>query len=315
MLTTELPGRTCGYLVAEIRPQVNGLIQKRLFTEGSDVKAEQVLYQIDPAPYQAALDNAAANLLAARKAADRARAALDASIAGLKRHQAILKLAKTNLQRYENLVKTKAASAMERDQAATDVEVAEAGLRAAEAQVESDRQAVEAAEAAIKQAEAAVADGPDQSGLHQDHRPHFRPHRPVQRDRRRHRHGLSAGAPGHHPAIRPDLRGCAAIHRGTESIETQPGGRPPQGERDRQGQDRPGGRHRVSAGRIAQVPRRDGGPDDRVGHLADRRSQSRRHAPARHVRPGGRSTKASTSRRSSFRSRPSRAIPRAIRSP
>ena len=74
VLTTELPGRTSAYRVAEIRPQVNGLIQKRLFTEGSDVKAGQVLYQIDPAPFQAAFDNAAANLAVVRKAADRARA-------------------------------------------------------------------------------------------------------------------------------------------------------------------------------------------------------------------------------------------------
>ena len=58
VLTTELPGRTSAYLVAEIRPQVNGLIQKRLFQEGSDVKAGSVLYQLDPAPYQAALDQA-----------------------------------------------------------------------------------------------------------------------------------------------------------------------------------------------------------------------------------------------------------------
>ncbi|MEJ2718496.1 MAG: efflux RND transporter periplasmic adaptor subunit [Deltaproteobacteria bacterium] len=62
MLTTELPGRTSAYLIAEIRPQVNGIIQKRLFTEGSDVKAGQVLYQIDPAPFQAALDSARASL-------------------------------------------------------------------------------------------------------------------------------------------------------------------------------------------------------------------------------------------------------------
>ena len=59
-LTTELPGRTSAYLVAEIRPQVNGIIQKRLFTEGSHVRAGQVLYQIDPAPFQADLDNAKA---------------------------------------------------------------------------------------------------------------------------------------------------------------------------------------------------------------------------------------------------------------
>jgi len=155
VLTSELPGRTAGFRVAEIRPQVNGLIQKRLFTEGSQVQAEQVLYQIDPAPYQAALDNADANLLATRKAADRAQAALNASQASLKRYQATLALAKINFKRYENLLQSRAVSAMERDQFATDVDVAEATLRTAEAQIESDRQALGAAEAAIKQAEAA----------------------------------------------------------------------------------------------------------------------------------------------------------------
>ncbi|MGZ3525175.1 MAG: efflux transporter periplasmic adaptor subunit, partial [Thermodesulfobacteriota bacterium] len=48
VLTTELPGRTCAYLVAEIRPQVTGIVQKRLFEEGTDVRAGNVLYQIDP---------------------------------------------------------------------------------------------------------------------------------------------------------------------------------------------------------------------------------------------------------------------------
>lgn len=62
VLATELPGRTSAFRVAEIRPQVSGLIQKRLFTEGSDVTAGQVLYQIDPATFQAALDNAQAAL-------------------------------------------------------------------------------------------------------------------------------------------------------------------------------------------------------------------------------------------------------------
>jgi membrane fusion protein (multidrug efflux system) len=156
VLKSELPGRTSSYLVAEIRPQVNGLIQKRLFTEGSDVKAGQVLYQIDPAPYQAALDNAAANLTAMQKGTERAKATLVASIAGLKRHQSMLTLAKTNYKRYENMFKTHAASAMDRDQSATDVDVVEAALRVAEAQVESDKKAVAAAEASIKQAEAAM---------------------------------------------------------------------------------------------------------------------------------------------------------------
>ncbi len=65
-LTTELPGRTSAYQVAEIRPQVNGIIQKRLFEEGSDVKAGQQLYQIDPAPFQVKYDSARASLAKAR---------------------------------------------------------------------------------------------------------------------------------------------------------------------------------------------------------------------------------------------------------
>ena len=59
-LTTELPGRIAVFRIAEIRPQANGLILKRLFVEGGDVKAGQVLYEIDPAPFQAALENAKA---------------------------------------------------------------------------------------------------------------------------------------------------------------------------------------------------------------------------------------------------------------
>ncbi|MDR2787295.1 MAG: efflux RND transporter periplasmic adaptor subunit [Candidatus Accumulibacter sp.] len=59
-LSTQLPGRTAPLRIAEIRPQVNGLIQRRLFTEGADVKAGQVLYEIDPAPFQAALNSALA---------------------------------------------------------------------------------------------------------------------------------------------------------------------------------------------------------------------------------------------------------------
>jgi len=70
-LTTELPGRTVAYRVAEIRPQVSGLIQKRMFTEGSDVKAGQQLYQIDPAPYQAAYESAAAAAASSKSQAER----------------------------------------------------------------------------------------------------------------------------------------------------------------------------------------------------------------------------------------------------
>jgi membrane fusion protein (multidrug efflux system) len=156
VITTELAGRTSAYLVAEVRPQVSGIIQKRLFTEGSDVKAGQVLFRIDAAPFQAALDNAAANLAAVQKNAARAQAALRASIAGVTRQQATMKLALMNRERFEELSKDGAVSTSQRDQAATDAEVAEATIRAVEAQVENDRAAVASAEAAIDQAEAAL---------------------------------------------------------------------------------------------------------------------------------------------------------------
>ena len=95
VLTTELPGRTAAYLVAEIRPQVNGLIQKRLFVEGADVKAGQVLYQIDPAPFQAALTmrrQTSPSAKVGRPGAGRT----EASIAHVTQQRAILALARTN---------------------------------------------------------------------------------------------------------------------------------------------------------------------------------------------------------------------------
>ena len=75
-LTAELPGRTVPYAISEVRPQVDGIIEKRLFTEGSEVKAGQVLYQIDPKPYQAAYDSAAANLATTRSKAKRYKSLL-----------------------------------------------------------------------------------------------------------------------------------------------------------------------------------------------------------------------------------------------
>ena len=70
-VTTELPGRTAAYRVAEVRPQVNGIIQKRLFEEGSEVKAGQQLYQIDGSVYEAALKSAEASLASSRSLAER----------------------------------------------------------------------------------------------------------------------------------------------------------------------------------------------------------------------------------------------------
>ncbi|HXC55060.1 MAG TPA: efflux RND transporter periplasmic adaptor subunit [Rhizomicrobium sp.] len=70
-LTTLLPGRTSPYAVSDVRPQVGGILKARLFEEGSNVKAGAVLYQIDPAPYVAAYNNAKGVLVAAKAKADR----------------------------------------------------------------------------------------------------------------------------------------------------------------------------------------------------------------------------------------------------
>src|SRR5690242_1777117 len=89
-LTAELPGRTDSFAVSEVRPQVSGILQKRLFVEGSMVKAGQPLYQIDPAPYKAAYDNAAAALVTARAKA--------------RRYAALLKLSAVAPQDYDDAV-------------------------------------------------------------------------------------------------------------------------------------------------------------------------------------------------------------------
>ncbi|MCL6692480.1 multidrug efflux RND transporter periplasmic adaptor subunit MexA [Pseudomonas sp. R3.Fl] len=70
-LNSELPGRTSAYRVAEVRPQVNGIILKRLFKEGSDVREGQQLYQIDAAPYEADYQSAQANLVSSQQQAER----------------------------------------------------------------------------------------------------------------------------------------------------------------------------------------------------------------------------------------------------
>ena len=76
-LVTELPGRSTAYRVAEVRPQVSGILQHRLFEAGHAVQAGQSLYQIDPAPYQAAEQRAEADLKRAQAAAEVARLKAD----------------------------------------------------------------------------------------------------------------------------------------------------------------------------------------------------------------------------------------------
>jgi len=77
--TTELPGRVTAYRTADVRPQVSGIILRRLFVEGSEVKAGQQLYQIDPAPYQAAYDSAVAAEASAHALAERYKPLVEAN--------------------------------------------------------------------------------------------------------------------------------------------------------------------------------------------------------------------------------------------
>jgi membrane fusion protein (multidrug efflux system) len=116
-LTTELPGRTSPYLVAEIRPQVNGIIKKRLFKEGSDVKAGQLLYQIDPAPFQVAHDSAKASL-------GKAQANLPSIRLKAERHRELLADRAVSKQDYDD-----AAAAME--QARAEIEYWKAAVAGA----------------------------------------------------------------------------------------------------------------------------------------------------------------------------------------
>jgi membrane fusion protein (multidrug efflux system) len=108
VMTTELTGRTSANMVAEVRPQVGGIIKKRFFTEGSDVQAGQVLYQIDPDLYQATLARSEANLTALQLRVDRLRELLidkavsqqefDDAAAALKQTQADIQTARINLK-------------------------------------------------------------------------------------------------------------------------------------------------------------------------------------------------------------------------
>jgi membrane fusion protein (multidrug efflux system) len=117
-LTTELPGRTSPYRVAEVRPQVNGVVLKRLFTEGDRVAAGQQLYQIDPAPYEATLESARATLAHARAAAAAAKLTAE-------RYTALVEAHAVSRQDYDNAVAT-----LQQDEA--DVTSGQAAVRAAE---------------------------------------------------------------------------------------------------------------------------------------------------------------------------------------
>ena len=117
-LDTELPGRTVPYLIADVRPQVGGIVKTRDFREGGDVKAGQTLYVIDPATYKAAYDS---------------------NVAALGKAQASLKTTRLKAERYKELVEIQAVSKQDYDDAAAALGQGESDVAAAKANVESSR--------------------------------------------------------------------------------------------------------------------------------------------------------------------------------
>jgi membrane fusion protein, multidrug efflux system len=115
-LTTDLPGRISAFRTAEVRPQVNGVILKRLFTEGDVVQAGQQLYQIDPAPYEASLASAQATLLHA---------------------QASVRTAQSMVDRYRPLAEAKAVSQQDLDNAVGSLQQNQADVASAEAAIKT----------------------------------------------------------------------------------------------------------------------------------------------------------------------------------
>lgn len=111
-LTRELPGRTSPFKVAEVRPQVNGIVKQQLFREGGRVEANQPLYQLDDAIYQADVDNARAIL---------------------QRANAVMHIARLKADRSEELVSDGAVSKQENDSAEADLQAARADVAAAKA--------------------------------------------------------------------------------------------------------------------------------------------------------------------------------------
>ena len=117
-ITTDLPGRTNAYRVAEVRPQVSGIILKRNFEEGSDIKAGVSLYQIDPATYQASYESAKGDLAKAQASAN---------------------IAQVTLRRYQKLLGTQYVSQQDYDNAQAEAQQANASVVAAKAALETAR--------------------------------------------------------------------------------------------------------------------------------------------------------------------------------
>jgi membrane fusion protein (multidrug efflux system) len=116
VMTSELPGRTAPVVVADVRPQVSGLVLSRNFTEGAEVSAGTLLYQIDPATYQAQVESAKA---------------------ALAKSQANLRSLKLKAQRYAELVAIKAVSQQDNEDTASSMQQAEADVASSQASLDT----------------------------------------------------------------------------------------------------------------------------------------------------------------------------------
>ena len=246
-LTTELPGRTSPFLVAEIRPQVNGIIKKRQFREGSDVKAGQLLYQIDPAPFQVALDSAKASLGKA---------------------QANLPSLKLKAERCRELVSEKAVSKQDYDDAA-------AAMRQAQSEIEYWQTAVQGAAINLgytrvtapisgRIGRSSVTDGALVTAYQATSLATIQQLDPIYVD------------------VTQSTTELLRLKRSLES-----GRLCADGKNCRKVRDSPGRRHHLSTGRDPAIPGCDSGPGDRLVHLADRDPESPARAVAGHVCAGG----------------------------
>ncbi len=128
---SELPGRVEAVRSAEVRARVGGIVQKRYFTEGGEVRAGQPLYLIDPAPYQATLESAKASVAQAE--------------ANVQRTEANLSLATTKVNRYKGLVDSNAISKQEFDDLQSAQKLAAADVAASRAALETARASLETA--------------------------------------------------------------------------------------------------------------------------------------------------------------------------
>jgi membrane fusion protein, multidrug efflux system len=145
VLKTELPGRTNAYLVAEIRPQVSGLLQKRLFQEGANIRQGELLYQIDPVPYQAAYDQAKA-------AMSTAEANVGTAEANVALAEANMPAVRSRAERLKGLVSIHAVGEQDYDDASAALRQAEANLMVRKTAVDASKTAVEVSRTALESA-------------------------------------------------------------------------------------------------------------------------------------------------------------------